>query len=296
MSYTLEHGSNSLNSEEVDALIKQTAARTYKMKQAVAVENTSSLDLTFFREDPTILTGGANASIKGVPFGADFPRVTPKWEQATVRIIKFAATDNISWENIRGSRIDVQARIIFKVTESVVKQVDDYIFDQLSQDRDFGSNLKIQSYSINLDKYWNGTYAAIIYDLGAARRLIDNKFYDTTNTLTFISPRDHQSIVDYLHSKGAQYNTLGEDMAINGKVAKVAGTTLVVTPTVTASFALMVVPKICGTYAEFSPLTTATIEDPLKSWTIRVAEEGAIKLTDPFAIVLARGTQGSHQL
>ena len=292
MAYTLQAGSDGLNAEEVDALVKQTAARTYKMKQACAIDSTSSLDLTFTREDPTILTGGANANIKGVPFGADFPVVVQKYEDATVRIIKFAATQNIAWEYIKGSKIDIQARTIFKTTEAIVKTVDDYIWDQLTQDRNFGSSLRIQSYSINSGKYWNGNSSAIIYDLGAARRLIDDKFYDTGNSLTFISPRDHQSIVDYLHSKGAQYNSLGEDMAINGKVAKVAGTTLVVTPTVTASFALMLVPKICATYSEFSPLTTAVIEDKLKSWTIRVAEHGAVKLTDPFAIVLIRGTQG----
>src|SRR3990167_4737744 len=243
MAYTLEQGSSGLDAETIDAMVKQIAARTYKFKQAVSIIPTSSLDNTFFREDPTILTGQANAAIKGVPFGAAFPSMHPKWERLSVRNIKFAAEDNIAWETIKGSAIDIQARIVIKLTDAVVKAVDDYIFDQLSQDRDFASSLLIQSYSISSDKYWNGTSAAIVNDLGAARRLIGDKFYDNSNTLTFISPRDHQSVVDYLHSKGAQYNSLGEDMAINGKVARVAGTTLVETPTVTASYALMVVPK-----------------------------------------------------
>ena len=140
--------------------------------------------------------------------------------------------------------------------------------------------------------YWNGSSAAIVNDLMAARRLIGDKFYDDSNTLTFISLRDHQSAVNYLHSKGAQYNTLGEDMAVNGKVARVAGTTFVVTPTVTASFALMVVPKTCATWKSFEDLKSTTINDPYKSLTIRVVEEGQVELTDPLAIVLIRGTQG----
>ena len=296
MAYTLQQGSTSLEAETVDAMVKQIAARTFKFKQAVTIVPTSSLTNTFFREDPTILAGGANASIEGVPYGADFPNMSPKWEQATVKNIKFAATDNIAWEFIKGSAIDIMARKIIKVTEAVVKAVDDYIWGELTQDRAFDSSLLIQSFSISADKYWNGTSAAIVYDLGAARRLIGEKNYETGNLIAFISPRDHQSAVDYLHSKGAQYNSLGEEMALNGRVAKVAGITLVESQSVSASFALVVVPKTCATYKEFESLKSTTINDPYKSVTIRVVEEGAIELTDPLAIVLIRGTQGVHQL
>jgi len=296
MAYTLQQGSTSLEAETVDAMVKQIAARTFKFKQAVTIVPTSSLTNTFFREDPTILAGGANASIEGVPYGADFPNMSPKWEQATVKNIKFAATDNIAWEFIKGSAIDIMARKIIKVTEAVVKAVDDYIWGELTQDRAFDSSLLIQSFSISSDKYWNGTSAAIVYDLGAARRLIGEKNYETGNLIAFISPRDHQSAVDYLHSKGAQYNSLGEEMALNGRVAKVAGITLVESQSVSASFALVVVPKTCATYKEFESLKSTTINDPYKSVTIRVVEEGAIELTDPLAIVLIRGTQGVHQL
>jgi|SRR3990167_486074 len=300
MAYTLQQGSTSLEAETVDAMVKQIAARTFKFKQAVTIVPTSSLTNTFFREDPTILAGGANASIEGVPYGADFPNMSPKWEQATVKNIKFAATDNIAWEFIKGSAIDIMARKIIKVTEAVVKAVDDYCWGELTQDATDAGNFNaitlIQSFSISADKYWNGTSAAIVYDLGAARRLIGEKNYETGNLIAFISPRDHQSAVDYLHSKGAQYNSLGEEMALNGRVAKVAGITLVESQSVSASFALVVVPKTCATYKEFESLKSTTINDPYKSVTIRVVEEGAIELTDPLAIVLIRGTQGVHQL
>src|SRR3990167_3622756 len=256
MAYTLQQGSTSLEAETVDAMVKQIAARTFKFKQAVTIVPTSSLTNTFFREDPTILAGGANASIEGVPYGADFPNMSPKWEQATVKNIKFAATDNIAWEFIKGSAIDIMARKIIKVTEAVVKAVDDYCWGELTQDATDAGNFNaitlIQSFSISADKYWNGTSAAIVYDLGAARRLIGEKNYETGN--------------------------------------------LVESQSVSASFALVVVPKTCATYKEFESLKSTTINDPYKSVTIRVVEEGAIELTDPLAIVLIRGTQGVHQL
>lgn len=296
MTYTLQSGSQGLNDEIISAMVHQIALRTQKFKQAVSIIPTSGLTNTFFREDPGILVGQASAPIRGVPYGAAFPNMSPKWERASVANIKFAAEDNIAWETIKGSVIDLQARKIIKLTEAVVNAIDTYIWDQLTQDRAFASTLIIQSYSISLDKYWNGTSSSIVSDLGAARRIIGEKNYPTGNLICFISPRDHQSIVDYLHSKGAQYNSLGEEMAINGRVAKVAGITLVEAQNVTASFALVVVPKTCATYYEFESLKSTTINDPYKSLTIRVVEEGVVALTDPQAICLIRGTQGVHQL
>jgi hypothetical protein len=292
MAYTLEQGSSGLNAETIDSMVKQVAARTYKLRQAVSVVPTSSLDNTFFRKDPTILTGGATADIKGVPFGASFPTGKPKFERLSVRNLKFAFEDNIAWELIKGSAIDIQARTVFSITEGVVNAWDLYAWDILSQSQNFASSLIIQSYSIANSKYWNGSSAAIVNDLGAARRMIGDKNYDNSNTLTFVSTRDLQSINDYVHSKGAQYSTLGQDAAVNGRIMRLAGTTLVETPTVTSSFALMLVPKTCATYYEFESLKSTTIEDPYKSLTIRVVEEGAIGITDPLSIVIIRGTQG----
>src|SRR3990167_3139421 len=107
MAYTLQQGSTSLEAETVDAMVKQIAARTFKFKQAVSIVPTSSLTQRFFREDPTILTGGANASIRGVPYGAAFPNISHKTEEATVANVPFKAEGNIAWEFIKGSAIDI---------------------------------------------------------------------------------------------------------------------------------------------------------------------------------------------
>lgn len=296
MTYTLEQGSRGLDAETIDAMVKQIAARSYKFKQAVSIVPTSSLDNTFFREDPAILTGQPNANIKGVPLGAAFPSMHPKWERATVRNIKFAAEDNIAWETIKGSAIDIQARTIIKLTEAVVKAVDDYIWDILTDGASgAASALLIQSYAISGNKWWNGASAAIIKDLMSAKRLIGEAYYDTSDLLCFISPRDHQSIVTFLHDKGAQYNSLGEDMAVNGRVARVAGLTLVESQSVDSSFALVLKPKVCATFKEFESLKSTTITDPYKSLTIRVVEEGAVELTDPKAICVITGTFNSAE-
>lgn len=291
MAYTLENGSRGLDAETIDAMVKQIAAQTYKFKQAVSIIPTSSLDNTFFREDPTVLTGQPNAPIKGVPFGATFPSMSPNWEKKTVRVVKFAAENNIFWESIKGSAIDQSARIIIKLTQGVTKAVDDYIWDQLTESRNFAASFAIQTYSITLGRYWDVASAAIINDLMQASRLIAEANYDTSNLMAFVSPKDKQYIMKFLSDKGAQFPSLAQDVTVNGSIGKLAGIQLIESNSVTASFALVVVPKTCATYKEFESLKSTTITDPYKSLTIRVVEEGTIELTDPNAIVLIRGTQ-----
>ncbi|KKK69044.1 hypothetical protein LCGC14_2937990, partial [marine sediment metagenome] len=129
--------------------------------------------------------------------------------------------------------------------------------------------------------------------LEASELIATNGNYDTNDLVCFVSPKDKRSIMNYLHDKGAQYNQLGEDIARNGAIAKVAGITLIESNSVTTSFALVLKPKVCATYKELVSLRSTTINDPYKSLKIRVVEEGVVELTDPLAICLIKGTQSA---
>ena len=171
-----------------------------------------------------------------------------------------------------------------------VKGVDDEIWDVLTEGRSVN---QIQSVTIGGSANsgpWNTSSAAIIDDLLHAKQLIAEKNYDTSNLMAFVSPEDYRHIMNYLAEKGAQFPTIGATVASNGNVGKVAGVSLVVSNSVTASYALVVVPKRCGTWKEMAPLKTITKEDPMKSLTIRSAELGVTQLTDPKAVVLMVGT------
>ena len=296
MAYTLEQGSHGLNAEVVDSMVKQIAAQTYKFKQAVTIEKTSALDNTFFREDPAVLTASGVDNIMSTTYGTAIATAHPKWERLTSRVVTFKLEDNIAWEILKGSVINMEARTIIKITQAVVKRNDDYLWDQLTASQNFAQSFAQQSYSIAAGAYWNGVSASIVNDVAAGLRMIGDKFYDNSNCLLFCSPRDVQSIKKYFHDKGAQYNALGEDMALNGRVSRIAGATIVESPSVTASYALLGAPKICATYKEFVPIQSTTIEDPYKSWTLRVVQEGVLEITDPKALVIIRGTQGTDGL
>ena len=287
--YNSEVGHAVLRKEVIDNMVKQTAAQTYKFKQAVSIQPTDAWKNTFFREGTSVLLGNTGNTTKGIPRGANFPHDRPNWQELTVRIIKYGLETNIPWEDIISGNINVQARSIIKLTAGVVKAVDDQIWDELTESR-AGTGV-IQSFAITAGKTWNATSAAIVDDLLKASELISLQNYDVGNLLCFVSPKDKRSIMNYLHDKGAQYNQLGEDIARNGAIAKVAGITLIESNSVTTSFALVLKPKVCATYKELVSLRSTTIEDPYKSLKIRVVEEGAIELTDPLAIVLINNTQ-----
>ena len=213
-----------------------------------------------------------------------------------MRIVKHGLEDNIPWEDVISSEINVQARTIIRLTEGVVKSVDDDIWDSLTQASvttrlpGGGANIRIQSFA--LVKHWNETSAAIIDDLMKASELIHtNGNYDVGDLMCFVSPRDKRSMLNYLADKGAQWMPIATDIARNGKLGKVAGVTIIESNSVTTSFALVVKPKTCATYKSLVPIKSTTIEDPFKSITIRVVEEGVVELTDPLAAVLIKGTQ-----
>ena len=293
MVYNLETGTTPIRAEVIDSMIKQTAARAYKFKQAVAVVSTSAWTNTFFREDLTVPAGASGNATKGIPRGANFPQYTLSWEEVSVKIVKHGLEENIPWEDTLSDDINVQARTIIRLTEGVVKSVDDDIWDALTQTQGTGSNIRIQSFSLG-SKYWDVGSAAIIDDLmKAAEQIHTNGNYDVGDLMCFVSPRDKRSIMNYLADKGAQWMPIATDIARNGQIGKVAGVTIVESNSVTSSFALVVKPKTCATWKSLVPIKSVVVDDPFKSIKIRVVEEGKIELTDPLAVCLIKGTQSA---
>jgi len=203
-------------------------------------------------------------------------------------IEKYGLEDFIHYEDIITNDINVQKRTLFKLTEGVVKAVDDEIWDILSEGQAASA---IQGVTIGATEWWSGSSAQIIDDLMNAKQLIGEAYYDTSNLICFISERDHRSIVNYLAEKGAQFPSVGESMANNGHVGKLAGINLVVSSSVTASYALVVVPKTCATWKEAVALSSDLKVEAFKGTRVRICEMGTTQLTDPLAVVLLNGTQ-----
>lgn len=289
VTYGTQTGDTGIRKEVIDSMVKQIAQAAYKFKQAVAIVPTSAWTNTFYREQTTVPTGASGNLTKGIPRGAAFPQYALSWQAVSVRIVKHGLEDNIAWEDILSDNIDVQARTVIRLTEGVVKSVDDDIWDSLTESL-AGDGL-ISSFAIVAGRRWNSSGAVIIDDLMRASRLIAEQNYDTSDLMAFVSPKDKQSIMRYLSEKGAQFPQIATDITTNGNIGRLVGIKLIESNSVAASYALVLKPKLCATYKELVGLRSTVIDDPYKSVKIRVVEEGVVELHNPKAIVLIKNTQ-----
>lgn len=289
MPYDLQATGTSLRKEVVDRMVKQIGQQSYKLKQVVSVIPTSAWSNVYYRENPAVLTGPSGNAIKGLAPGANFPQKSVDWEKVTGRITKFGLEENIIWERIISGDINVQARTIIRVTEGVVNAVDTHIWDELSESRLLTG--RTHSFAVAVGSEWDTSGASLIRDLMKASRLIAKANYPTSNLVAIISPYDKESIMDYLVKAGSQFPMIATDVTRNGNIGRVAGVDLIECNAVTASYALVVVPKTCATWKELVPLQSEITTDPYKSVRMRIVEEGLLELTDPLAVVRISNTQ-----
>jgi hypothetical protein len=290
MAYDLQAGVQGLRAEVIDSLVKQIAARTYKFKQACAVVPTSAWKNTFFREQTAIPAGQTGNLTAGIPRGAAFPQYTIGWDEYAVRITKHGLEESLPWEDILSDEINVQARTVIRITEGVVKSVDDSIWTALIGDT------AIQTFDVApTHGAWDEASAAIIWDLMKASRLIAENNYDTGDLMCFVSPADKVSIMNWLAGKGAQFPSIATGIVENGRLGSLVGIQLIESNSVTPSQALVLKPKTCATIKELVSMRSDTTTDPYKSVRIRVVEELATEITDPKCIVWLKGTQDLAQ-
>lgn len=287
-SYPIESGSAStgIRKEVIDNLLKIYAQPSYVLKNLLSTSTTGGWQNTYYAEDPAVLTAPTGNSTKGIPRGANFPQMSTSNIEKTGWITKYGAEDNITYEDILANNVNKQARTIFKLTQKLVYDLDSDIYTAITSDAN------TQTFTIAANSGWDHVAStAIVDDLMYALQLIGTYNYPTSNVTAAINLRDYRSIMAWVTAKGAQWNQLSNSVAENGSIGKLAGVNLVVTASIPASRALVVVPKVCANWKELVPLQSQVIEDPYKSTTIRVVNEGMIEVTDPRACVLIKGTQ-----
>ena len=98
-----------------------------------------------------------------------------------------------------------------------------------------------------------------------------------------MNPKDYRNLLSNPNIRNAgQFWTSSPTK--NGKVGMIVGLNVLVSNTVTADEALVVVGKEAATWQTASPLKVETITDPGVKWTIRAWEVGVTQVTNPDAI------------
>ena len=98
----------------------------------------------------------------------------------------------------------------------------------------------------------------------------------------------------YLTDKGAQFPLISNVTAEGGKTLSLAGINIVVSNSVTAANAIVLIPQRSATWKALVPLQTTTIEDQYIGVKVRAVELGTVQLTDPQSVVVITGTQGTE--
>ncbi len=269
--------------------IKGFAKKRYVMKNLVMTQKTDAWTNSYYTKTATSLTGGTGSAIEGIPRGADFPFVERGVTLASARILQHGGEGVIYWQDILTSNIRIQAETISDVTDAVVYSVDNKIYNMLSENDTGGT---INTVAITAGFEWDSDTIQNrdpIFDLLRCIELIQTDRYPIlTSGRGFVAMNEATFTYLISNSKVINHPTWkqAEGIISNGKLARLVGLTIYVTPVVTNDKVLVGVAKTCGTWKISQALTVNVIIDPQKKYTIRASEIGVAQLTDPEAVCL----------
>ncbi len=279
-------GELGLRAENVDRAVKGFALQEYRMKQVLLVQNSSSWAETFYKETAADLTAGGTRNIRRVSRGASFPYVEPTWTPQTGRHEKYAAEGIVFMEDRLTDAIDVQARTLLRVARSIAKAVDDAIYAGLSGATGIGTAAATAT--------WNNSTIAnrepIEDILKGIQNMAENNYDALANGFLLVSPKDYVGLLS--NSKVINNPSFkSADVVTNGRVGQLLGLNVIVSNSVTADEAMIIIGQRAATWKSAAALTTAVIEDKGIKFTIRSWEIGQLQVTDELGIYLITNTQ-----
>lgn len=282
-------GTLALRAENVSRIVTGFALQSYTMKQLCTVNTSTAWKEKYFEETAADLTN-AGSPVKGVPRLAQFPYGEVTFTPRTATMEKHAIEGVISWEDAATNDIDVIARTLLRIGRAVSKSVDDTIWDVISESQ---SASRINSVSITAGSEWDSATIAnrdpIQNILDAMKAITESNYNPYQNGFLLVNPKDFANLMGNPNIRNAgQFFT--SDVTRNGRVGSILGLNIVVSNSVTANFAMVIVAKESCTWQSAKPLTVETINDPGIKWTIRAWEWGVTQLTNPKAVTLIDNT------
>ena len=279
-------GEVDIRGENISRAVKGFALKKFKLRQILKVDSSSNLTETYYKETNTILTAGGNRSVQGVARGALPPEVSPSWTKASGDHIKFMAQETIYYEDKLLDAIPVQARTFIRVAEAVANAEDAYIYAQLTA-------ATSTSGVVATAATWNNAVVANrdpIGDILIGIAAIGSNNYDVrANGYLLLNELDHSSLLR--NSKvinNPSYKTA--DVVSNGITGQVCSLKIIVTDTVTATEAMIVVGQRAATWKSAAPLRAVAITDEGVNVKIRAWEMGQVQITDPQGLYTITGT------
>jgi len=280
-------GDNSIRGENINSVVKVFAQKRFKLKPLLQQVSSSKWTETYYKEDPTILTAQGTRNIKGIGRMSEFPSVERSWIKVSAAHIKYGDEGTISMEDILTDAINVQARTVNGIAESIVNSIDIAIYAALTAET--GTSGTVAS-TAPWDATTESTQKPINDILRGIQAMTENNYDALEGGVLLLNPHDYASLM--MNSKvinNPSFKTA--DIVSNGVVGSICGLKIVVTTSVTDDEAMIIIDQRSATWQSVVGMTTAIIPKPGISTTIRSWEIGQIQITDPKAIYTITNTE-----
>jgi len=203
-------------------------------------------------------------------------------------IQKYAGESIISIEAEQTATIPMLSRKIYRLTQKITYQVDKAIEEVMSASAG-------NTFAITAGSEWDSATVANrdpVYDILFGINMLRADGIDALNGNGYlvVNGTDYTNIIS--NSKILNHPTFQSVSAVqNGVVNTLAGIKIMISETVRADQAYLIVSKQALTWKQASALTTRTIEDAGKSTTIRAWERGVCQIPVPNAVCKITNTR-----
>ena len=278
-----------LRKEYIDSAVKAVAKEQAKLKILCVIDSSDAWTESYFRETNDDSTdGGTYSPIKGIPQMAPFPFVQVTETKVSSVVLKYGDESVISLEMQQAATIPMLQRHILRMARKINYQIDVVI--EAAMAASFGN-----TFAITAGNEWDSATIANrdpVYDILYGIEMLRADGVDALNGNGYfvVNGTDYTNIIS--NSKILNHPTYQSVSAVeNGQVARIAGLTMMVSETISADNAYIVVKGEALVWKQAQALQVVTIEDPGKSTLIRAWERGCIQVHAPNAICKITNTR-----
>jgi len=280
-----------LRKEFIDTAVKAVVKIEEKWKSLCAIDSSSAWTESYFRETNDDSTdGGTGSPIKGVPQYAPFPFFDVTETKVSSIIQKYAGEAIISLESQQNATVPMLQRKIYRLGRKIVYQIDVAIEEAVGTvTTGYGNTV-----AISAGNEWDSATVANRDPVKDILDAIQTLRVDGINALggngyLVVNGTDYTNIIS--NTKVINHPTYDAGIMKNGQVGHLLGLTILVSETVTADSAYVLVARQGMVWKQAEPLKVVTITDPGKKTTIRAWERGVFQSQAPNEICKITNTR-----
>jgi hypothetical protein len=280
---------------DIDKLAKGFAEEAYIFKNDCQITTMTGDSVRWYQKTAGTLTATTPSATKNVSPLSRPATLEVSWTRNTSYVKKYFVEGFISMEDIKTADLDVLATTVRDLTRVITRDVDQDIYYVMSENYPVAQALPTTILTVVTNAPWDTasfTGVDIVEDLMDAKQKIWAQSYNPEGASLYLSPTDYKQMVVWLISnKGSSIPGFSSEKISSGVVMQILGLNVKVSNNVSASGALVIVPKQATTFRQGDNTTARVIEEPGIGSKIRVWESGIAYNTDPKSICLIVNTQ-----